>query len=157
MLFVATMEVSLLAVVRAFVVRKVAFDVYLRPWREGRLPETAPVRGELDFRVDLGAREGRPMVLTADLDGDGRREFLFNLQPDRLTAFSADPGDDDFGETPLAEIVLPLPRRAEDFLVADLTGDGRETLLIHYRGKRYEPELRRTLRAVTLVDRPPPR
>ena len=152
-LFIATMDVNLMALVRAFVTRKVSFEVYLRPWENGALIDPAPISGSLDFRIDFGQKKGRPLLLAADLDGDGRREFLFNLQPNSLTAFNANPGDEDFGDSPLARIAVPLPRKPEDILVAEL-GDGRESLLLHYRGNSYSSEERRTLRIVRLVDGP---
>ncbi len=151
-LFIATMEVSLMALMRAFVSRRVSFEVYLRPWENGALTDPAPITGSLDFKIDFGEKKGRPVLLSADLDGDGRRELLFNLQPDSLTAFNTRRDGEDFGESPLAHVSVPLPRKPEGILVAEL-GDGRESLLLHYRGSAYSPDERRTLRIVRLVDR----
>ena len=94
------------------------------------------------------------MVLMADLDGDGRREFLFNLEQDALSAFPSEPGEDDLGEARLARVEVALPRKAHDVLVAELDGSGREMLLLLYRGKAFTGEERRTLRVVRLEERP---
>ncbi|MCZ6747885.1 MAG: VCBS repeat-containing protein [SAR324 cluster bacterium] len=153
-LFLATMDVDLMSLIRAIVTRTVTFDAYLYPWREGALPKEPPIAGEFSFDVDFSEKGARPMMLMADLDGDGQREFLFNLEEDALSAFPSEPGEDDLDEVRLARVEVPLPRKAEDVLVADLDGSGREMLLLRYRGKRFSNEERRTLRVVRLEQRP---
>ena len=152
-LFLATMDVNVMALVKAFMLRRVTFEAYLYPWKSGALPQEAPVKGDFTFGVDLAEKGRRPMVLMADLDGDGRREFLFNLEQDKLFAFPSNPSNNRLGGTPLAEVALPLPRKSLDVLVADLDGSGRESLLVRYRGKNHSLKEQRTLRVVRLEEK----
>jgi hypothetical protein len=154
-LFLATMEVNLMGLVRAVMLRKVTFEAYLYPWQNGALPQDAPLRGTFTFSVELAEQGTRPMLLMADLTGDGQREFLFNLEMDRLFAFSSKPDAKKLGDHPIADVAAPLPRKPEDVLVADLDGSGKEMLLLRYRGKQFSPKEQRTLRIVRLEERTP--
>jgi hypothetical protein len=153
-LFLATMEVSLMGIAKAFMLRKVTFDAFLYPWQNGEPPAQPPVKGSFTFSVELAEKGTRPMLLMADLNGDGRREFLFNLELDVLSAFDQVPGRSTLGGDALATAKVPLPRKSGDVLVGDLGGDGREMLVMRYPGKPYSAEEQRTLRAVWLEDRP---
>jgi hypothetical protein len=153
-LFLATMEVSVMGLVRAFMLRQVNFDAYLYPWQNGALPQEAPIRGSFTFSVELAEQGTRPMLLLADLNGDGRREFLFNLEQDKLFAFPTDPANKKLGGDTNARVAVPLPRKPGDVLVADLEGSGKEMLLLRYRGKPFTPKEQRTLRIVWLEEKP---
>jgi hypothetical protein len=153
-LFLATMEVSLVGIAKAFMLRKVTFEGFLYPWQNGALPPQPPVKGSFTFSVELAEKGTRPMLLMADVDGDGRREFLFNLEIDKLFAFPYSPAKSSFGGDALANAPVPLPRKPTDVLTGDLDGSGRETLLLRYRGKQYSAEEQRTLRAIWMEERP---
>jgi hypothetical protein len=153
-LFLATMEVSLLGIAKAFMLRKVTFEAFLYPWRDGTLPPQPPVKGSFTFSVELAEKGARPMLMMADVDGDGRREFLFNLELDKLSAFPYSPAKASFGGDALASAPVPLPHKPTDVLKGDLDGSGRETLVLRYRGKQFSAVEQRTLRALWMEDRP---
>lgn len=152
-LFLATMEVDVMALVKAIMLRRVTFEAYLYPWKDGALPQDATIKGDFTFSVELAEKGSRPMLLMADLDGDGRREFVFNLEQNKLFAFPSNPGNGRLGGTPIAQAELPLPKKAKEVLVADLEGSGREVLLVRYRGKAYSAKEQRTLRVVRWEDK----
>jgi hypothetical protein len=152
-LFVATLEVTLMAFIRALTMKTVNLDVFLYRWSPQHLTMPAGTQASLTFGVDFRTQK-RPMVLLADLDGDGRREVLFNLRPDQVSAFRAGDGVSNWDGAPFATGKLELPRKPEWVTVADLYGDGREELLLWYRDGGDPPLLRRTLRVVRMVDVP---
>lgn len=150
-LFVATMEVNMVAVVRALTTKSVSIEAFLYQWDGDRIAVPAAAQTVLTFGVDIASQK-RPMLLLADLTGNGQRQFLFNLRPDRLVAFPAEKGIPRWSGAPLATGPVELPQRREWVTVADLDGDGREELLLWYRAPSDPPELKRTLRVVRLVD-----
>ncbi|MBI4082157.1 MAG: hypothetical protein HY423_06050 [Candidatus Lambdaproteobacteria bacterium] len=154
-LFVATMEVSLMAVIRAITVKSVSIDAFLYQWDSDRIVVPAVAQASLSFGVDIGSQK-RPMLVLADLAGNGQREFVFNLRPDQFVAFPADGGIPRWSGAPVASAQVELPRKRDWITVADLDGDGREELLLWYRGGSDPPELKRTLRVIRQVDAPPP-
>ena len=149
-LFLATTEVTLLAIIRAFTLNDVSLDVFLFPWRERRLVVPPPVNGTLVFELKGGGKKNRPMLFLADLDGDGWREYLFNLETDALTAFAGSKEGPDFDDSILHQEV-PLPAKPDSVLVSDLDGDGREELVIWYPRSPPGSELRRTVQVVRLI------
>ena len=152
-LVLATTEVGLMAIIRAFTFSEVTLDLFIYPWRDGALVTPPPVDGSLDFEISGNGKKNRPKVLLADLDGDGRREYLFNLEVDSLTAFPGAADGPDFDADPVVELELPLPDRKNTIFVEDLDGDGREELVLWYKRGGNPMKLRRTLRVLQLAEK----
>jgi hypothetical protein len=147
-LFLATTEVSLMAIIRAFTLNEVSLDLYVYPWRKGKLVAPPPVSGTLVFELKGKGKKNRPMVLLADLTGDGRREYLFNMDTDTLTVFPAGPQGPDFEADPLFEQDVELPRKPDTIFVKDLDGDGKEELVLWHLRQAPPSPLARTLRVL---------
>lgn len=153
MLVLATTEVGLMAIVRAFTFNEVTLDLFVYPWRDGKLLTPPPVSGNLDFEISSKEKKNRPKVVLADLNADGMREFLFNMDTDTLTAFRGTPQGPAFDADPLVKVAVPLPVRKSTILVEDLDGDGREELVLWYKRGGGGKSLLRTLRVMQLIER----
>lgn len=151
-LALATTEVGLMAIIRAFTFNEVTLDLFIYPWRDGALVVPPPVGGSLDFEISGNGKKNRPKVVLADLDGDGKREYLFNLKVDSLTAFPGGSAGPDFDANPLVELELPLPDSKKTIFVEDLDGDGREEIVLWYKRGGNPIKLRRTLRVLQLAE-----
>lgn len=152
MLVLATTEVGLMAIIRAFTFNEVTLDLFVYPWRDGKLLAPPPVSGNLDFEISGNDKKNRPKVLLADLDADGQREYLFNMDTDTLTAFRGTAQGPDFGAEPVVEVAVGLPERKTTILVEDLDGDGREELVFWYKRGGKDNSLLHTLRVMQLVE-----
>lgn len=153
MLVLATTEVGLMAIIRAFTFNEVTLDLFVYPWRDGKLLAPPPVSGNLDFEISGNGKKNRPKVVLADLDGDGKREFLFNMDTDTLTAFRGTEQGPDFKGTPLVTASVPLPERKNTILVEDLDGDGKEELVLWYKRAWEDKSVLRTLRVLRMIDK----
>ena len=146
--FLATTEVNLLAVVRAFTLSTVVLNLFVYPFEDGKLVKPPPVQGDLTFELKKKDKKNRPMILLADLDGDGWREYLFNMETDSLTAFRGSPTGPNLRGNPMASRQVALPGRPRTIFVNDLDGDGREELTLWFNRQENPEALLRTLRVV---------
>ncbi|MDH4121884.1 MAG: VCBS repeat-containing protein [Deltaproteobacteria bacterium] len=132
--FTGTMEISLVAVIRYITSRGITLDAYYIPWKDGRLTVPPPIHETLTFKADFSkGSSSRPMLVTADLDGDGWREFVFNNTPETLEAYQGVKGGPRLGYV-IATGAIPLPKNREMVMTADLNKDGREELVVWYGG-----------------------
>ncbi|MBI3991630.1 MAG: VCBS repeat-containing protein [Candidatus Lambdaproteobacteria bacterium] len=155
-LFVATMEVDLLAIIRALTIKKVSLEVYIYPWIEGKVANPASTQAALTFSVDFSNNRSRPMLFVADMDGDGWRDFIFNLKPQHLYVYRGNAQGAALDDGPIVSGPVPLPRRREEGLVVDLDGRPGEELLFWYRDKQLSTEEQRTVRMAWVTDTPAP-
>jgi hypothetical protein len=142
-LAVASTEVTLGAILRGLSTGKVRLDLDLHLLQAGKF-DPHPNQHTRVVLEGLGSG-ARPLVLAADIDGDGWRELLINRQPDLLIAYRGSSQGAQLSSPPLTELRGPLPRKPEEAFVADLDGNGREDLVFWYRSGRYSDLLRRTL------------
>lgn len=152
-LFNATMEVSLGALISYFATHRVTIDAHYSPWEGTKLKEPAPVHGKIVFKADFSRDGTRPTILLADINGDGVREFLFNITPETLSAYPTTETGPNL-DSPMAEGKTPLPRHQENSYVADLNGDKREELVLWFGSGLYGEKMARTLRVIQLTDKP---
>ena len=155
-LFVATMEVDLLAIIRALTIKKVSLDVFIYPWIDGKLADPAPTHSSLTFSVDFSNSRSRPMLFVADLDGDGWRDFIFNLEPHRIYAYRGNAKGAALKDGPFVSGAVLLPRKQEEGLVVDLDGRPGEELFFWYRDKLLSTEEQRTVRVAWVTATPAP-
>jgi len=149
-LVVASTEASLAAILRSLSSGKMRVDLSLHLLKDGKFNPKADQRTRMEMEdVASGAR---PLVLAADLDGDGWRELMISRRPDDLLVFAGAPTGPRLAAAPLEHLKGPLPRKPQEAFVADLDGSGREALVFWYRSGRYNDTLRRTLRFVRWVD-----
>lgn len=153
MLVLATTEVGLMAIIRAFTFNEVTLDLFVYPWRNGKLLTPPPTDTSLDFEISGNDKKNRPKVVLADLDADGRREFLFNMDTDTLTAFRGGKLGPEFDADPVVETSVPLPERKRTIFVEDLDGDGKEEVIFWYRRAGADKSLLRTLRVLQMAEK----
>ncbi|MEE8396233.1 MAG: hypothetical protein V3S29_09275 [bacterium] len=151
-LFLATTDVTLMAVIRAFTLGTVSLDVFVYPWRDGKLVTPPTQQGAFTFQLKSRKKNNRPMILLADLNGDGWREYLFNLDTDSLYAYAGAAEGARFGAAPMVKTQVALPQRPETIFVGDLDQDGREELVLWYRRGSNPPKLRSTIRVLEFVE-----
>lgn len=152
-LFLATAQVSLMAVVRAFTLNKAVLDVFLYQWEKGKLVLPPRVSGSISIKIKGKNKKNRPLIILADLNGDGFREFLFNQEVDALTAYKGTKTGFDPSSTPLLEQEVPLPIKPDSVFVKDLNGDNKEEILFWY--KRSPPALQKTIRVIQYTTQRP--
>jgi hypothetical protein len=143
-LAVASTDATLGAILRSLSSGKVRLELDLHVLQEGRFNPKPDQRSRITLEgISSGAR---PLVLAADLDGDGWRELLINRRPDRMVVYAGSPSGPRIGAPALGELSGPVPRKPQEVFVADLDGSHRETLVFWYRSGRYDAQLRQTLR-----------
>lgn len=125
-LLVARTEVSLGSVVSALIGGKATLKVGVYPWH-GALPASEALFQQEFLFTGLLEDGRRPMFLSIDLDGDGRRGYVLNPDPERLLAFPT------HKEGTLSLEGVSLPARERRTWIGDLDQDGREELLFWYQ------------------------
>jgi hypothetical protein len=145
-MLLATTEVSLGTVMKALASGAVTLRVSIRPWRGEALDARETGAGEFTYR-DVKGEGRRAMFLVADLNGDGFRDYLLNLERDTLTVYLSADAPPTLTGAPLAQAGIALPSRPERVLSADLDGDGREELVLIYQ-ERFFGALGRRLRVL---------
>ena len=149
-MFLATTEVNLLAVIRAFTLNTVVLNLYVYPWQDRKLMNPPPIQANLAFELKKKDKKNRPMIFLADMNGDGWREYLFNMETDQLTVFRGRARGPDLGGNPMTTKNIPLPTRPQTIFVADLNRDKQEELILWYWQGENPDELRKTLRVVSM-------
>lgn len=149
LLMTALAEVTFGTVMKALTTKKVTLDLRLTPWQKGELADDPLVQREVTYE-SLRDDGRRAMFIAADLDGDGQRDYVLNLAPDRLTVYLSRQGRPLLADPALVGQGITLPSKDNQVLAADLDGDGREELLLTYQKKHY-PKLANVLRLVRLV------
>ncbi len=148
MLLVARTEATLNALFRALSSRQLSVEASAYTLGSSGLSAQPVRRAILTFQ---GFEEGaQVLVLTADLAGTGRAALLMNLQPDAINVYFPDAAGPDF-DKPEERFQGPLPRKREETLIGDWLGEGRESILFWYRGRKFSADQRRTLRLVRWV------
>ena len=147
-LLLATTEVSFSSVLRALARNEATLDVKILAWRRGVLSTAPRTRRPFTFRKIKG-KGRRVMLLGADLNGDGFRDFVLNPDPGTLTVLFSRQAPARLDAPPVRQEGLVLPSRPERVLVNDLDEDGREELILWYR-ERYHGPLGLSLRAVRM-------
>ena len=148
-LLLATTEVSLGSIMRALASKKVTLQLQIRTWADGALGQVPQSAAEFTYR-DLKEKGRRAMILLADLNGDGFRDYVLNLRRNELTVYLSADAPSSLNAPSSVHPGLTLPSRPDRVLVADLDGDGREELILRYREK-YHGALGRGLRVIRLV------
>lgn len=135
-LLLATTEVSFGSVMQALASQQVELNIKILPWSEGTLAATPATDADFTFR-ELREKGRRPMFLSADLNGDGLRDYLLNPHADRLTIFLTRDGRADLKRKPLVHAGVVLPSKPEQVLITDLDQNGAEELVLWYRESQH--------------------
>ncbi len=147
-LLMATTEVSFGSIMSALATQRVTLTASIYPWRHGALRGRPTDRRELTYH-DLKADGRRAMFLFADLNGDGWRDYVLNLEQGLLNVYLSAEAAPVLNREAFRQGGLRLPSKPERVLVTDLDQDDREDLVLRYREK-YHGALGRSLRIVRL-------
>lgn len=145
----ASTQVSLSAILKALATQTVTLHMSILPWRDGRLASQALSAHTFTYR-SLRAKGRRAQFLFADLNGDGWRDAILNLDRGQLSVFLSHNGPPELNQATFVQSNLRLPSRPERVLVADLLGDGHEELVLRFRPD-YAPKLATKLRLLRYV------
>ena len=144
-LLISSFKIGIGQIIGALLSGSVDQDVYLyAPTSQGQYPSRADFAAEVDLKFSLSSgRTGQPVILTADLDGDSKRELILSRSSKMLAVYTPSKGKKLFKSRPGIER-LRLPENGNMITVADLDGDNADELLIHY-GREDAEELRRSV------------
>ena len=139
-----SIDVGLGTIVSALLTGTVDFDVHFYRMQDGSYPEEPNATREARIEFDLSeARASIPVLLLADVDGDGDRDLVMREDQNELLIFPSQAGPALFGDTPL-RMTVPLPENGQLVQAADLNGDAAEDLVVRYEG-RSGPDAKRNL------------
>ncbi|MCF1431618.1 MAG: VCBS repeat-containing protein [Shewanella sp.] len=130
---VAGFDISLSQVISALLSGSIDEDVYLfklnNAGQYSKKPGFADTV-ELSFSFSSG-ETGEPVILLADINGDGFKDLLLSGDEQHLTIFPGRAGAGMFVSRS-NKVRLPLPQKGDLLLADDINGDGRDDLLISY-------------------------
>ncbi|MGI2258520.1 FG-GAP repeat domain-containing protein [Shewanella sp. GXUN23E] len=130
---VAGFDIGLSQVISALLSGSIDEDVYLFKLDEAGQYSKKPGFAdtvELSFSISSG-ETGEPVILLADVNGDGFRDLLLSGDEQHLKIFPGKAGSGMF-DNRNNKVRLPLPQKGNLLLADDINGDGRDDLLISY-------------------------
>lgn len=132
-LILPSIKISITAIIRFLISRSIPinFNIFLlRP--DGMFSERPDFSKEVKLKIDFsGESDTQAMDLRGDYNGDGRRDFVFATDEDRLSVYLGIAGDDDrlFSKNSVAEIETDAFGELESY---DLNNDGFSDMIINY-------------------------
>ena len=130
---VTSVDITLGAIISALLTRSANVDVAIHQLDEGVFSGKPTLTKKIKVRFDFG--EGDlfvPAVLSADVTGDGRQDLLVQRDEEMLLVYPGEGTERLFSKQPV-RLNLDLPKDRENFVVADLDGDGRDELIVHLK------------------------
>lgn len=140
-----SIDVGLGTIVSALLTGTVDFDVrFFRLDEDGYSNEPNAVR---EARIEFDLSEGSasiPVLVLADVDGDGDRDLIVREDQNELLIYPADGSEELFADD-AASMTVPLPRDGQLVQRAQLNDDDADDLVVRYEAIS-GPEAQRTLR-----------
>ena len=130
---VTSVDITLGAIISALLTRSANVDVAIHQSSDGVFSGKPTLTKKIKVRFDFG--EGDlfvPAVLSADVTGDGRQDLLVQRDEEMLLVYPGEGTERLFSKQPI-RLELSLPKDRENFVVADLDGDGRDELIVHLK------------------------
>jgi hypothetical protein len=140
-LVVPSVNIGVFAIIRIITSKtlKMNFQVFAFDPKARRFDGRPSAERELRFKISTdGQADSQAVDLFGDYDGDGRPDLVYGTDDEELSIFRGQPGGALFEEDPVEKIDV---RAFGDVLPVDLTGAGRDDLVLHYpatKGRRGE-------------------
>lgn len=132
-LVTASVDIGLGKIIGALFSGSTNFDAsFFRLAENGRLPQKANLVRKLSVAFSFSSGDVEvPVLLAADLSGDGRRDLVLQDGKGRLAVYRGT-GDAGIFERRSRDFSISLPKDGQLVSAADLDGDGGEDLLIRF-------------------------
>lgn len=148
-IMVSSFDIGVSQIIGALMSGSIDQDVYLFTLDEKDKYKPEPLFSEevdLNFSLSSG-RSGQPVILSADLNGDGLNEMLLSANEERLAIYSGK-ADEDMFESRAKRHRLLLPQDGSMLSASDLNNDQRDEVIVRY-GKQDEEKDRRKIIILT--------
>ncbi|MCL2915137.1 VCBS repeat-containing protein [Shewanella corallii] len=130
---VAGFDIGVSQIISALLAGSIDVDVYLfRLDNEDKFSKRPGFEEtvELSFSLSSG-QTGEPVILLADVNGDGYKELMLSADEDSLQIFPGVAGTTMFSSRS-KEVKLPLPDSGDYVVTDDINGDDREDIVFSY-------------------------
>ena len=131
-LVVPSVNIGVFAIIRILTSKtlKMNFQVFAFDPKTRKFDSKPSAERELRFKISTnGQADSQAVDLFGDYDGDGRPDLVYGTDDEELSIFRGQPGGALFEEDPVEKIE---GRAFGDVLPVDLTGAGRDDLVLHY-------------------------
>ena len=100
---------------------------------DGQFSEDPSFRKKISVDFDMSSGQSSvPVVEMTDYDGDGFKDLILSKDNEALRIYKATPGAKKMFTKKAIEIDLKLPKNGEQVTTADLNGDGKGDLMMHF-------------------------
>ncbi len=141
-ILVSSFDIGVSQIIGALLSGSIDQDVYVFSLDEEDKYNKKPLFSEevdLNFSLSSGST-GQPVILMADLNGDGFKELVLSAGKKRLAIYKGE-NDPHLFETRYKRHKLTLPQDGSMLTVVDLNNDNQQEIIVRY-GKQDESKLR---------------
>ena len=140
---VSSFDIGVSQIIGALLSGSIDQDVFVFSLNQNNHYDKKPLFSEevdLKFSLSSGST-GQPVLLSADLNGDGLKELILSATEKRLAIYTGIANKELFDSKSKRQHI-PLPQNGAMLSAVDLNGDSKEEIIIRY-GKQDEPSLRK--------------